>query len=97
MQNYPIGKEEEFILYMPSKVYLTENSKLITKQNEVNLEMSFTFSETMEHKVGKIIVKLQVKKATGVDKISCKILKLATTALRSLLTCLMFVNIENTK
>ena len=105
MQNYPIGKEEEFILYMPSKVNLTENSKLITKQNEVseifffftkiivaneigkgvsfdetnhpsickikenmNPELSFNFSETEEHKVGIIIVKLQVKNATGVDK-----------------------------
>ena len=67
-----------------------------TKEN-MNPELSFNFSETEEHKEGKIIVKLQVKKATGVDKISCKILKLAKTALQSSLTCLMFVNIENTK
>ena len=39
----------------------------------MNPELSFNFSETEEHKVGKIIDKLQVKKATGVDKISCKI------------------------
>ena len=62
----------------------------------MNPELSFNFSETEEHKVGKIIVKLQVKNATGVDKISCKFLKLAKTALWSPLTCLMFVNIENT-
>ena len=47
----------------------------------MNPKLSFNFSETEEHKVGKIIDKLQVKKAIGVDKISCKILKLAKTAL----------------
>ena len=50
----------------------------------MNPELSFDFSETEEHKVGKIIDKLQVKKATGVDKISCKILRLAKTALSPL-------------
>ena len=114
----------------PSKVILTENSKLITKQNEVseilnsfftnvandigkgvsfdeenhpnickikenmNPELSFNFSETEEHNVGKIIDKLQVKKATGVDKISCKILKLAKTALQSPLTGLRNLSVR---
>ena len=61
-----------------------ENHHSICKIKEnMNPELSFNFSETEEHTVGKIIDKLQVKKATGVDKISCKILKLAKTALQS--------------
>ena len=34
----------------------------------MNLELSFDFSETEEHKQGKIIDNLEVKKATCVDK-----------------------------
>ena len=72
-----------------------ENHPSICKINENrNPELSFNFSETEEHKVGKIIDKLQVKKATGVDKISCKILKLAKTALQSPLTGLINLSVQ---
>ena len=43
-----------------------ENHPSICKIKENMIpELSFNFSETEEHKVGKIIDKLQVKKATG--------------------------------
>ena len=45
-------------------------------------------------KVGKIIDKLQVKEATGVDRISCKILKLAKTALKSPLIGLINLSVR---
>ena len=60
----------------------------------MNPELSFNFSGTEEHKVGKIIDTLQVKKAAGVDKISCKILKLAKTALQSPLTGLIYLSVR---
>ena len=65
-----------------------------TPDMNMNPELSFNFSETEEHKVGKIIDKLQVKKATGVDKISCKILKLSKTALQSPLTGLINLSVR---
>ena len=72
-----------------------ENHPSICKIYEnMNPELSFNFSETEEHKVGKIIDILQVKKATGVDKISCKILKLAKTALQSPLTGLINLSVQ---
>ena len=72
-----------------------ENHPSVCKIKEnMNPELSFNFSETEEHKVGKIIDKLQVKKATGVDKISCKILKLAKTALQSPLIGLINLSIR---
>ena len=43
--------------------------------------------------MGKITDKLQVKKATGVDKISCKIIELAKTALQSPLTGLINLSV----
>ena len=57
-------------------------------------DMSFIFSCTEGHTVSKIIDKLKVKKATGVDKISCKILKLAKTALQSPLTGLINLSVR---
>ena len=52
------------------------------KEN-VKHDLSFNFSCTEEHSVSKNIDKFQVKKATGVNKISCKILKLVKLALQS--------------
>ena len=72
-----------------------ENHPSICKIKEnMNPELSFNFSETEAHKVGKIIDKIQVKKATGVNKISCKILKLAKTALQSPLTGLTSLSVR---
>ena len=72
-----------------------ENHPSICKIKEnMNPELSFNFSETEEHKVEKIIDKLKVKKATCVDKISCKILKLAKTALQSPLTGLINLSVR---
>ncbi|MCU7801455.1 MAG: reverse transcriptase family protein, partial [gamma proteobacterium symbiont of Lucinoma myriamae] len=50
------------------------------KEN-VQVSESFQFSEVSTNTVSKYIDKLNVKKATGVDKISCKILKLGKDAL----------------
>ena len=75
-----------------------ENYPSICKIKEnMNPELSFNFSETGEtgeHKVGKIIDKLQVKMAIGVDKTSCKIHKLAKTALQSPLTGLINLSVQ---
>ena len=61
-----------------SEILIEENHPSICKIKEnMNRELSFNFSETVKHTVGKIIDKLQLKKATDVDKISHKILKLA--------------------
>ena len=72
-----------------------ENHPSICKIKEnMNPELSFDFSETEEHKVRKIIDKFQVKMATGVDKIYCKIPKLAKTALKSPLTGLINLSVR---
>ena len=68
--------------------------KKIVGSNNFSAQFIKIISETEEHKVGKIIDKLQVKKATGVDKISCKILKLAKTALQSPLTGLINLSVR---
>ena len=44
--------------------------------------------------MGKITDKLQVKKATGLSKISCKTIKLANTALQSPLTGLINMSVR---
>ena len=48
------------------------------RENE-KVETSFSFSCIDESKVSKLFDKLQIKKETGVDKLSCKILKLGKT------------------
>ena len=58
------------------------------------MEKSFSFSCIDESKVSKLIDKLQIKKATGVDKLSCKILKLGKPALQSPLTDLINLSIR---
>ena len=57
-------------------------------------DKSFSFSTVDESKVSKYIDKLHIKKATGVDKISCKILKLGKPILQSPLTGLINMSIQ---
>ena len=57
-------------------------------------DKSFSFSIVDESKISKSIDKLQVKKATGVDKLSCKILKLGKAVLQSPLTGLINLSIQ---
>ena len=59
----------------------------------MNADLSFNFLLTEERTVGKTIDKLQVKKATGVDKTSCKFLKLPKTAILSPLTGLISMSV----
>ena len=57
-------------------------------------EKSFNFSYIDENKVSKLIDKLQIKKATGVDKLSSKIIKLGKPALHSPLADLINLSIR---
>ena len=57
-------------------------------------EKSFNFSYIDENKVSKLIDKLQIKKATGVDKLSSKIIKLGKPALQSPLADLINLSIR---
>ena len=58
------------------------------------METCFSFSCINESKVSKLIDKLQIKKATGVNKLSCKILKFGKPALQSPLTGLINLSIR---
>ena len=71
---------------------LTLASVKLGKNKKV--EKSFSFSCIDESKVSKLIDKLQIKKATGVDKLSCKILKLGKPALQFPLTDLINLSIR---
>ena len=63
------------------------------KENNTD-EKSFNFSMIDEGQISKHIDKLHVKKATGVDKISSKIIKLGKPALQSPLTDLINLTIQ---
>ena len=64
------------------------------KENNTD-EKSFNFSMIDEGQISKHIDKLHVKKATGVDKISSKIIKLGKPALQSPLTDLINLSIQS--
>ena len=65
-------------------------------RENIKEDKSFSFSihVVTESKVSKLIDKLQVKKATGADKLSCKILKLGKPVLQSPLTGLINLAIQ---
>ena len=64
------------------------------RENKKVEKSKFSFSCIDGSKVSKLIDKLQIKKATRVDKLSCKILKLGKPALQSPLTDLINLSIR---
>ena len=72
----------------------TTHPSICKIRENIKEDKSFSFSIVTESKVSKLIDKLQVKKATGADKLSCKILKLGKPVLQSPLTGLINLAIQ---
>ena len=71
-----------------------ENHHSISSINDQKLESKFKFTEIDLDHVFKLLAKVNVKKSTGVDKISPRLLKLSTTEIAQPLTNLINMSIK---
>ena len=72
----------------------TTHPSICKIRENIKEDKSLSFSIVTESKVSKLIDKLQLRKATGADKLSCKILKLGKPVLQSPLTGLINLAIQ---